>query len=587
MTRPFDRRFILAIVAVWLFACVILVVTTWQTIAHAAYPDPDDILRLQEVRDFVAGQSWFDVTQHRMNPPVGAPMHWSRLVDLPIAGIMVLLTPLLGATQAEMAAAIVVPLITLAAVMALVAVIAKRLLSAEAGILAALLIPTSPAILQQIRPLRVDHHGWQIALALAALLATFDGRPKRSGVAGGLLLALWLQISLEGLPFSVAVSALFAIRWLLAPEAETIRFRAFITTLAAASLLLFAGTHAVPAWSAIHCDAISPLHLAAFGIAAGGCVLATLPIFARTLVSRFVALGVAAVATAAAYHFIAPQCGLNAFGELDPLVRTLWYDHVLEGLPLWQQAPDLIVSGIGFPLVGLAGAWFGWRNASAEARPLWINYAALLAAAAIVTILVQRASAVANALAVIGAVALLLPLLQRAQLSKSSVVRVLGAVLAILALAPPTLALAYVGIFGNDQKVGGVPVKGDTCSTTEHYRLLNALPPSALLTDIDIGPGVLHETRHSVVASGHHRNQAGIKDVMLTFTGSDALAHAILLRHRIDYVVVCPGLIEMDVYANYAPDGLWSHIRKGRTPAWLKPVQIPHNPGFAIWKVQR
>jgi hypothetical protein len=243
-----------------------------------------------------------------------------------------------------------------------------------------------------------------------------------------------------------------------------------------------------------------------------------------------------------------------------------------------------MVSAIGFPLIGLMGAWFGWRQADAGTRPLWLNYAALLAAAALVTILVQRAGAVANALAVIGTVALLMPLLQRTQASANILVRVLGTAFAILALAPPTLALTYVGFAGNGQKGG--EVKDRACSTTENYRLLNALPPSRLMTNIDIGPGVLHETRSTIVASGHHRNQMGIKDTMLTFIRGDEAARAILLKHRIDYIVVCPDMVEMDVYSGYGPDGLWSHLRKGKTPPWLKPASIPHNPGFAIWKVE-
>ena len=45
----------------------------------------DDAMRLAGVRDLLAGQSWFDLTQHRLDPPQGSPMHWSRLIDAPIA----------------------------------------------------------------------------------------------------------------------------------------------------------------------------------------------------------------------------------------------------------------------------------------------------------------------------------------------------------------------------------------------------------------------------------------------------------------------------------------------------------------------
>lgn len=46
-------------------------------------PDTDDAMRLVQIRDLLAGQGWFDMSQHRLMPPNGAGMHWSRLVDAP------------------------------------------------------------------------------------------------------------------------------------------------------------------------------------------------------------------------------------------------------------------------------------------------------------------------------------------------------------------------------------------------------------------------------------------------------------------------------------------------------------------------
>ena len=48
----------------------------------------DDAMRLVEVRDLLAGQSWFDMTQYRLDPPGGVASHWSRLIDLPLALII-------------------------------------------------------------------------------------------------------------------------------------------------------------------------------------------------------------------------------------------------------------------------------------------------------------------------------------------------------------------------------------------------------------------------------------------------------------------------------------------------------------------
>ena len=54
--------------------------------------DNDSLLRLVEVRDLLAGQGWFDLHQYRMGPEGGFVMHWSRLVDAPIAAIILVVS---------------------------------------------------------------------------------------------------------------------------------------------------------------------------------------------------------------------------------------------------------------------------------------------------------------------------------------------------------------------------------------------------------------------------------------------------------------------------------------------------------------
>ena len=50
-------------------------------------------------RAALPARDWFDLRQYRLNPPVGANIHWSRLVDLPIAGLILALRPLVGGMQ--------------------------------------------------------------------------------------------------------------------------------------------------------------------------------------------------------------------------------------------------------------------------------------------------------------------------------------------------------------------------------------------------------------------------------------------------------------------------------------------------------
>lgn len=133
----------------WGIAAVLLVALSFRAIAQLWFPDPDDAMRLVEVRDWLAGQSWWDVGQHRLWGGHFA-MHWSRLVDLPLAGLMGLLDPILGAAISTRVTATAVPLVTLLAIIALGADLTRRLCGAERAKLAVLLVPLSVPILYQI-----------------------------------------------------------------------------------------------------------------------------------------------------------------------------------------------------------------------------------------------------------------------------------------------------------------------------------------------------------------------------------------------------------------------------------------------------
>jgi len=167
-------RFRLGVLAAWLLACTILLAISWQRILEFSMPDADDYLRLQQVRDWLGGQSFFDVTQYRIDPPHGVPMHWSRIVDLPLAGLILLLKPLLGPMLAEHVTVSIVPLLTLGATIGALALIGVRLADRRAALIAALLAGATPMLLFHVVPLRIDHHGWQTSCGLFTIAACFD-----------------------------------------------------------------------------------------------------------------------------------------------------------------------------------------------------------------------------------------------------------------------------------------------------------------------------------------------------------------------------------------------------------------------------
>ena len=168
----------------WAIAACVLIFVSVRQIAHLWFPDPDDAMRLLEVRDWLNGQSWWDVGQHRLWGGHFA-MHWSRLVDLPLALVMLVFDPVFGPAVANRIALVAVPLVTLLAAMALGAELTRRVGGLERAKMAVLLAPLSVPLLDQLRPLRIDHHGWQVVVALLAVTALLAKPTARSGVRVG------------------------------------------------------------------------------------------------------------------------------------------------------------------------------------------------------------------------------------------------------------------------------------------------------------------------------------------------------------------------------------------------------------------
>jgi hypothetical protein len=444
-----DRNsFIRLLLAAWLAASFVSLVVHFQTIVSFDMSDPDDHLRLAQVRDWIAGQSWFDVSQHRMNPPVGGDMHWSRLVDLPIAAGILLLTPLLGAHLAETVTMTLVPLLLLGVTMAALAFAARPLLGTYGAVLTALLVILMPSLARQLGAMRIDHHGWQIAMAALCLAALVAGTGRRSGIAAGLAAAVWVQVSAEALPYLGAIGALLGVRYLLSEE-ERPRLLGYLGALAAASLALFVLTRPPAEWLVPKCDALSsPFLLAFLAAAAITAVGAMLPV-SRSIVGRGAVLGLAGAGAAAGLVGAGLGCAGGPFGSLDPLVYDFWYLNVLEGLPIWRQSASTAVGTLWTPVVGAVGTWLAWRAAAGrkDARH-WITIGLLLVAATGLALLVHRAEAVAHLYALPGCGFLLMKLLPRVQGLGSAAARVPLTVAVILLPWPAPAMIGMVKLAG-------------------------------------------------------------------------------------------------------------------------------------------
>jgi len=571
----------------WVVIYGALILMSWSVIGNLEFRDPDDELRLQQVRDLLAGQGWFDLTQYRIAAASGGvAMHWSRLVDLPIAAVILIARPLLGAAGAELAALLVVPALTLLSIVALVGWTADRALGRGPAWCAVLALAfAAPAIVQML-PLRIDHHAWQITCALAAMAAFLDSNERRGGWLTGGALAAWMAISFEGLPLSAWFIALLALGALYDAALRT-RLVAAMQGLAVVSAGLFLATRGI-ADLVNHCDAIAPVHLAAFGWGALA-ITGAATFWPRSRLALLAGLFAAGAGALAMVAVAAPQCASGSFEMLDPVVRSWWYERVMEGKPIFESPAHIIAQHILPPLLGLWSAITLARRSQGPLARFWLFYALVLVGALALGVAVARSAAIAGAL---GAVPLgwrihgwmtglrrpRQPVLRLAELTAM-------AALIFLVLMPvvPALAIEKLALQDEDAPEYYKDL-ALSCNAAKASEQLRALPRAGILASLDFGPNILLNTDMSVLATGHHRGAKAMRQVIDAFSGAPDDALEIMRRNRLRYVVLCPDVQEMDLYRERAPNGFAVRLLEGRAPAWLRPIALPAASGLRMWK---
>ena len=395
-------------------------------------------------------------------------------------------------------------------------------------------------------------------------------------------MAVWLNISIEALPFVAAVGVWFGLLWLAEPKAGE-RLKYFLASLAVASASLFALTHRASTWFGHPHDVLNIAHLAGFAVAAlGSHVLVHAS--ANDLRKRLVTLAGVGIVAAAAMFAVDPHVLSDPFSSLDPLVSALWYTHVDEGQPIWLLPVGDAAIGLAQPLVGLAAGLFAVWKCAPEHRSSWIAYTYLMFAMTLASVFVIREATTASVLSMPGTAFLCDFALRRTRNVSLMPLRIVGTTGAFLIMAPAYAAPALLAPT-NPKLVEAMHSSG-SCTARSELMKLNVLPPSDLLAPLDITPAILASTHHRAVASGYHRNDAGIHDVIVSFIGSPEAAKAVVAKRHVAYVVLCPNAPESIRWANNGPSGLAATLNAGRSPDWLEPVPIRGLSGLRVWKVR-
>lgn len=545
------------------------------------FADTDDAMRMVRVGDFIHGQPWYDLAAHRLNTPFGAEIHWSRLVDLPIALLVMGFTPLLGHDAALLAAGTVWPMALLGVLLWLSALLANRLVGPE-GVLPALVLPVlNPAITAEFTPGRVDHHNVVIILTLAMAWAGVEAvRRPRFAIAGGLLAASALAIATESLPSIAAAILVAGLLWVF-DAAKAATMRNFGLAFAAGAIVHLAIFRPPSRWLEAACDVLSPVYVSlALVVAASYAIASCIP--ARAAWQRLAILAGLGGAGMLLIVFVYPQCLAGPYGALDPWLQANWIAGIVEAKPWAVSVFELPAYGIavGVPvLLGLAVALYHlWK--SPGDRPQWAALLVFLLCAALVMLAQVRGARLAVMPAMPAAAWLIVAARHRYLASPRlrTILALAGSWLAFSGIALAVLVTLLVNLTpGRAQQLAQARASKEPCLQPAAFADLAALPPGRIMSPIDLGAHILLYTPHEVVAAPYHRNQQGVRDAFRFFNDPIDQARAMLTARGIGLVVLCPAMAEVKGLSSRAPDSFAVLYAADALPAWLVQISPPES----------
>ncbi|CAG1011570.1 hypothetical protein RHIZO_04067 [Rhizobiaceae bacterium] len=548
--------------------------------------DNDNLMRLAEVRDLIGGQGWFDLHQYRMGPAGGFLMHWSRLVDTPIAALILLGEMLSGDRAAgETAALVLWPAMLAGAALTAIVRSARSVGGAAAVLPAAVVGGAALHFISIFAPGAIDHHNVQLVLTLAMIAALAGPAPGlRGGTIAGACAAAMLAIGMETAPY-VATGGLTAAALFLAGGADGRRVAAgFGAAFAGAAALAFAATVDPAAWGAPACDAYS---IAQFVVAAlcgaGLATAASLPALSTTMPRRIAALGLVGVATGMLALAFFPQCLADPYAGLDPRLKTYWLSAITEAQSLksvLSTAPAMAVSYYATPVLAALLLAAGLLAPAGRRREAAVVFA-FLAVALAVSAWQVRGAMFSIPISTIALSAWIARRRVVAVATPSPRNMLLMAVAWLASINVAWTAAAERLLPGQTATAMATPAgRARACHRATDYDRLAALPAGGVLAVSNLGAPILRFTAHRVLAGPYHRNVEGNLLAIRAFLEGEPSALAIVREEGLSYVALCAGNDETKTFAAWAPDGFLAALTKGDIPAWLEPV--PGNDGHAL-----
>lgn len=546
-------------------------------------PDTDDYTRFVQVFNWLDGHSWFDLTLPRLYPEHVISMHWARLVDIPLAGMLVLLQGISSFFQWDterqglaMLTAMIVPCVLLAFMLLLVRALARPLVGKRYAGLACYFVPLAMQLVFQFAPMRVDHHAYILLFSGFTFLClqriALNLKPLRMAALAGLSFALAMWNGAEVMPAIIAFTACLTLTLLFNKKRNALVAPVFGASLLAATfIILLLAIAPAQRWD-IAFDTFSFFYVILAAYTCGFCII--LGLLLRFVPHRglsFSAAFFAALSLLSHLLSLFPDFIGGPYARANPLLQDLFLSNIREAVPFiraWADlkdnfgaAPNQAIGGaIYFLTTRLFAPVLGTLTAltqlfaknAARTKQLWMLYAFFcLFYFGLAMFWQVRVIGYAQLFAIPPMLWLMLRYLKT--LPKHYAGRSLFGWEMLTVLSFTILPTVVVPSIILQSKMNpdmmfflGTSTNMPCMDSTRVVAWLRGLEKdekktSVIMTQMDYAPELMFWTNHSFIAAPYHRNDRGIIDMVMFFRskGDDAPARGIAKRDELDYVLVC------------------------------------------------
>jgi len=547
--------------------------------------DSDDLLRLIQVRNFLNGQSWFDVTQYDLGTAGGTLMHWSRIPDIPLIVFASFFGLFVSPPTAEMLSYSLAPPLSAALVFAGLFAGARHIGPKYHHAFAIILGMMYILLHHRFMPGAIDHHNIQLGLLIIASGFLIDPEFKKSSFAiAGAASALSVAVGPEVYVLIAVLCASCALLFLFAGSVAHNGIRAFGLSFALTSLLAFIATTAPENYLRVYCDSFSMITVLSSTIGGFGLAIATLPLFQRSFPTRLIVLsGIGGICLLALF-VNAPQCLSNPLNALPADVRNIWLSNINEARTLWTMSEHNLLT-IAAIIGPTAFAFYLCLNELKNRRYIFANslFMGLLLVSILFAFYQVRFFIFGQLFALIPIACWAAQVYEKSQSRESF--KLLPAALAVALGLQNFWAVPSI-IYDTAVKKAEASTSKTTCTNAQAVSMIKDLPAGLIIASSDYAPAIIGETDHRSLNGNYHRNVDGLLNSIHTLLGTPPEAEKIIRKHSVNYILLCPPSgFDRHMINNATDESLIRHLQAGNVPGFLNLVKEDNETKFRLYKV--